>query len=322
MADLQVPTDFFVEDADYVRDLDALRAVREPVFVVEQKVPADLEWDELDPRSKHVLARDLQHRPIGTGRLTPVGKIGRMAVLPEWRGKGVGAVMLTRLIDLARTLGYTQVELHAQVSAIGFYEKFGFVAFGDEYEEAGIQHRSMRLDLAARPPLLRKHPPVGAESTEIEFQTLDACRDLTLELLRSARHKLWIYSRDLDPTLFSGEAIVAELRRIATSGRGAEIHILLQDPAAAVRQSPPLLHLAQRLSSAIQIRQPQDEIDRQYAAAFLLNDQAGLLFRPLGGRFEGAVQPHAPGHHRQLLAYFGQVWERSMPPAELRSLGI
>ena len=138
---------FRVLDADYERDLPRLRAVREPVFIVEQQVPPDLEWDELDPLSIHVLALDDQDAPIGTGRLTPEHKVGRMAVLAPWRSAGVGAAMLERLLAHARRLGYPEIVLHAQVRAIDFYSRHGFEAFGDEYDEAGIRHRSMRMTL-------------------------------------------------------------------------------------------------------------------------------------------------------------------------------
>lgn len=138
---------FRVVDADYHADLDRLRAVREPVFVDEQQVPIELEWDELDPLSIHVLAVDEADRPIATGRLTPQHKIGRMAVLAPWRGSGVGAAVLQRLLDRARELGYPAIELHAQVAALAFYARHGFEAFGEEYDEAGIRHRSMRRTL-------------------------------------------------------------------------------------------------------------------------------------------------------------------------------
>lgn len=138
---------FRIVDADYARDLALLRAVREPVFVQEQNVPLDMEWDELDPLSQHVLALDDGGRPVGTGRLTPDQRIGRMAVLPEWRGHGVGEALLHRLIEQAKALGYPAIELHAQVDAIGFYERNGFNAYGEDFDEAGIRHRHMRRTL-------------------------------------------------------------------------------------------------------------------------------------------------------------------------------
>ena len=139
--------DFRVIEADYTRDLPRLRAVREPVFVMEQQVPLDLEWDTIDPDCRHVLALDAADRPIGTGRLTPQHTIGRMAVLPDWRGKGVGNALLIHLIALARDADWLSVSLHAQVDALGFYRRHGFVVEGGIYTEAGILHQNMTLDL-------------------------------------------------------------------------------------------------------------------------------------------------------------------------------
>ena len=140
---------FHVTSADWTRDRDALRHVRETVFVREQRVPVEMEWDELDAHSDHVLACAADGRPVGTGRLTPEHGIGRMAVLREWRGRGVGAAMLAALIARARQHHWTQVTLHAQVDAIGFYQRFGFSGRGDAFMEAGIRHRLMCLDLEA-----------------------------------------------------------------------------------------------------------------------------------------------------------------------------
>jgi predicted GNAT family N-acyltransferase len=320
---MSVPSsDYFVEIADYATDLEALRAVREPVFVVEQQVPIELEWDELDPRSRHVLARDTGGAPIGAGRLTPEHKIGRMAVLPQWRGRGVGAAMLTALTDLARTLGYGEVGLHAQVSAIDFYRRAGFQPYGDRFMEAGIEHQSMRraLEPMASPP--RFSMAADPEQQEREFDAFADCRDALLELLRGARRQLWIYSRDLDPTLLNAPEALEEVRRIGLSGRGAELRLLVQDPAAAQQARAPLVPLLQRMSSAVKVRQPVDEVDLQYASAFVLNDVGGYLFRPLASRFEGYFSVRGVGRHRQLLDYFRQVWERAAPADELRVMRL
>lgn len=83
---------------------------------------------------------------MGTGRLLPDGHIGRMAVLREWRGKGVGALLLRALVELARSRGHTSVRLNAQTQALGFYRRYGFEAVGAQFMEAGIPHLAMRLD--------------------------------------------------------------------------------------------------------------------------------------------------------------------------------
>ena len=123
-------------------------AIRQKVFIEEQGVPQDLELDEFDLTAWHALAfwRD---QCIGTGRLVEVGKnagqIGRMAVLADFRGQGFGTAILMKLIDQAAAQGISTLTLHSQVYAIPFYEKFGFIAQGPIYEEAGIPHRNMIL---------------------------------------------------------------------------------------------------------------------------------------------------------------------------------
>src|ERR1700693_1207486 len=97
------------------------RPVREQVFVAEQKVPLELEWDEWDECSDHAVARDINGQAIGTARLLPDGRIGRMAVLGEWRRRGVGTALLVALLERARKRSMRQVTLHAQTHAAGFY---------------------------------------------------------------------------------------------------------------------------------------------------------------------------------------------------------
>ena len=121
--------------------------VRHEVFVMEQQVPPELEMDEMDAQCIHAVAYDARHTPIATGRLLPDGHIGRMAVRKVARGTGVGGQVLQRLIQAARARGDTQVVLSAQVHAMGFYTRYGFVAESDVYMDAGIPHRTMRLQL-------------------------------------------------------------------------------------------------------------------------------------------------------------------------------
>lgn len=120
--------------------------IRFVVFVDEQKVPAEIELDEYDAVCVHVIARD-GGRAVGTGRLLPDAHIGRMAVLREARGKGVGAAMLKVLMEAARARGDEEVALSAQTHALDFYRKQGFVEEGPQYMDAGIPHQSMRCRL-------------------------------------------------------------------------------------------------------------------------------------------------------------------------------
>lgn len=141
---------FTLQLAAWATHGDELYAVRHAVFVAEQGVPEELEQDEHDALCLHMLARDVAGRAIGTGRLLADGHIGRVAVLPAWRGRGVGAALMERLIALARQRGFRQVRLNAQTSALAFYEKLGFSAEGEDFIDAGIPHRRMTLILDDR----------------------------------------------------------------------------------------------------------------------------------------------------------------------------
>ena len=127
-------------------ELEALLALRYEVFVVGQEVPADLEHDENDPAYDHAVAL-IDGQVVGTGRLLPEGVIGRMAVADSVRGQGVGAAVLAVLEQRATERGLAEVELHAQVHAVGFYDKAGYTPYGPVYLEAGIEHQSMRKEL-------------------------------------------------------------------------------------------------------------------------------------------------------------------------------
>lgn len=134
-----------VRTADWEADGERIRHIRQRVFIEEQNVPPELEWDEFDPISTHFLAFDTKRDAVGTGRLQPDGKITRMAVLPAARGAGVGAALLEALLYAAIHQGKAVPWLHAQADAVGFYESFGFTVVGDPFTEAGIEHRKMRL---------------------------------------------------------------------------------------------------------------------------------------------------------------------------------
>ena len=141
---------FRVRRAHWQRDREHLRGIREAVFVREQRVASELEWDGLDESCLHVLAEDRNGVPIGTGRLLPDGHIGRMAVLAAWRGRGVGSAILTELLRLASQKAMSEVVLNAQLHALGFYERHGFAAEGEVFVDAGIDHRRMRRALKSR----------------------------------------------------------------------------------------------------------------------------------------------------------------------------
>ncbi|MGD8742862.1 MAG: GNAT family N-acetyltransferase [Granulosicoccaceae bacterium] len=140
----QTMTDYRVRPADWLGDNAALRDLRTRVFINEQHVPEALEWDGEDETARHWLAEDASQHALGTVRLLANGHIGRMAVIPEYRGQGIGSALLRAVLDAARAQGLDRVFLHAQTSAMEFYSRHGFRVCSEEFEDAGIPHRSMQ----------------------------------------------------------------------------------------------------------------------------------------------------------------------------------
>jgi len=316
--------DFYIELANWGKDFAALHSVREQVFVIEQQVRIEEEQDEFDVTSLHVLAFDQAGNPIGTARLTPEHKIGRMAVLKEWRNRGVGAGLLRTLLEYAQAKSFPSIELHAQMSAIGFYEKFGFIGYGEEFIEANIPHRRMRLELAPTEIPSQKNAIDSQPSSE-KWQSIVSSEQASiamLEIIQLAKRELCIYTRDLDAALLDTEKSVEALKQLALSGRGVRIRILVQNPLMAIQSGHRLISSIERLPTAFAVRIPTQEEDFQYPSAFILNDQNGFYFRPLGNRFEGESHTYAPARHKQLWEYFEQVWQFSEPSVELRHLSI
>lgn len=136
-----------IQRSDWPHHRAELLAVRFAVFVEEQGVPAEIEEDDQDPAATHLLARDAHGTAVGCGRLLPGGVIGRMAVLADHRGHGIGGRLLQELLAIAAGAGLSRLTLHAQCSAQGFYHRAGFRPVGPVFEEAGIPHQKMVRDL-------------------------------------------------------------------------------------------------------------------------------------------------------------------------------
>jgi len=134
-----------VQPASWQHDRDRLQYVRRRVFIEEQGVAEEEEWDAADPVSWHVLAIDEKRDVVGTGRLEPDGKIGRVAVLSQFRGRGVGEAIMRCLVNHATDSGLEGIYLHAQTTAAGFYRRLGFRAEGSAFDEVGIPHVRMRM---------------------------------------------------------------------------------------------------------------------------------------------------------------------------------
>lgn len=297
---------FSVTRADWERDEAALREVRSRVFIEEQDVPIDLEWDGLDPECVHALAI-ADGRPVGTGRLTPDGHVGRMAVIADWRGRGVGTALLQHLMRAGRERGDTACELNAQVSAIGFYERFGFRTEGDEFMDAGIPHRRMRLDYAEKP------------GERLDGHT--ALADALLYLARTARHQFSLYAPDLAPRLTDSPALATALKDFLLSGNRCSVRLLVGDARAAAAGGHALLRLVATLPSRCELLQlcaedePTDEV-------YAFNDTGGSFHQPRIEDADGILVRGSKINAREFQHRFEPLWDRGEPAPDGRRLQL
>ena len=140
---------FHVMQTSWEKHKKDLVRIRTLVFINEQLVPPELEWDGYDKDCWHVIAQTNNNEYIATGRMLYDGHIGRMAVFTEFRNQGIGSAMLNELLKIAKQQGLNEVFLHAQTSAIEFYQTHGFVISSEEFMDAGIPHVTMRKSLAS-----------------------------------------------------------------------------------------------------------------------------------------------------------------------------
>lgn len=140
------PAEIELQFLDWTDAKQLAKPIRTTVFIQEQQVPESEELDDEDKVSLHIVVIK-DGEAVATARLTQNGKIGRMAVLKDSRKQGIGSMMLIKLIELAKQQGHQQIKLWSQTYAQGFYQKHGFIAYGDEFLDAGIPHIEMHLNI-------------------------------------------------------------------------------------------------------------------------------------------------------------------------------
>ncbi|HRP87456.1 MAG TPA: GNAT family N-acetyltransferase [Gammaproteobacteria bacterium] len=312
-------SDFKVRLADWERDEPALREVRTSVFVKEQAVSEREEWDGLDAECTHAVAENAAQGVFGTGRLHPSGKIGRMAVLPEWRGQGVGAAILRRLLEEATNRGLESVYLHAQVQVLGFYSRFGFVAEGEEFEEANIPHRLMRLRL----PRGGTGLAAAGEQTGTR-RVLSGKREFAAavaDVAAVAARSLAIFTPDLEHGIYDTKPFLETVKRLVLSRSHARIRVLVSDPDRVQLSVNRFLHVGRRLSTFIEFRRLAESFQER-GDAFLVADNAALVYRARADRWEGVADTREPRMARRYLGEFDQMWQHSETAQEIGELRI
>ncbi|WP_295843590.1 GNAT family N-acetyltransferase [uncultured Xanthomonas sp.] len=292
---------FRIAALDPVRDGAELRALRAAAGTAVDLADAAAALDAL---SDHLVARSEDGQAVGAARLGADRRIAALAVLPDWRGRGVGSALLRGLIEQAQRRHWPQLELQAPAAALAFCARHGFLP-----PPGGVAATAEAV------PLRRRFD--GAVAVEDAAMAIAA----SIAVLAQARRQVLIHSRMLDPGLLDDARVVEQMRRFAVAAHAKQVRVLLHDAAAPQRVGAPLLALAQRLPSVFEFREVSDPVDRSDATAYLVNEGGGYYFRGLGHRYDGETDLLGGGRARQLRAAFERVWERARPCSELRALG-
>ncbi|UTW45770.1 GNAT family N-acetyltransferase [bacterium SCSIO 12696] len=307
-----------IEPASWQEHRQLLLSIREPVFVEEQQVPVEIEIDQQDPVSQHWLVFSAEGQAIATARLEPSGKVGRMAVLKNHRGLGVGSSLLRRIILDASSSGHSKLYLHAQSHAIDFYKQFDFLPYGDEFDEAGISHVAMNLDLGR----YRQRGNSGTvQTTFIENST--ALESSLRKAISEARQTIRWYCQPFNHDILASAQIVESLRHFLQQSDRCELHLLVQDIDANNHSQDMLLGLQRAIDSRFQIRQCDSQDSTPDSALLVIVDDSQLLRTSVGtSTLHGVQRKNAYAEARQHTERFEQLWQRSVVPAELRRLSI
>lgn len=311
-----------IEEAFWLDDKDALRAIRKEVFIEEQGVSQSEEWDELDETSRHFIAY-IKEEAVACIRLVEkqaeqgrAFKITRLAVKKPHRAQGIGAHLLVHASDIALSEHASSIFLHAQRDARAFYEKSGFIAQGDTFDEAGIEH--VKMFFSATPEhLIRLY-----QKRVMRFSSPNHAGMHLRYLANCARRQISIISNDLMRDIYHNEDLYQALLSFLRDNRNARIRILVADSQNLIQESHLLTRLTQRLPSKMQIRKLLDDADTPDECYALFDRRALLLFNDESSALGFANYDNSP-LCLSMLEKFDLLWQyQSEEDQNLRILSL
>jgi predicted GNAT family N-acyltransferase len=337
-------SDIRIEVVDW-NGCETLREIRREVFIDEQQVPIDEEWDAYDNSAIHFLMR-VDGEPAGTARLLSDGHIGRVAILRRWRGQGLGEALMRAVMDHARDSGMTVLALSAQTHALDFYRQLGFRVCSNEYIEAGIPHHAMILDTFGQvetdlPPLEFEspgrfdihNPPddraryasklshrLGQHDQLIEIDE-DNALDNACSMALQARRQLLIYGVDLAQWLFHRRDFIDCCEQVITAQPRFRIRVLAQEIRDDLLSGHSLVRLMQRFPSFCEVRRQHPDLPRD-AQLYLVADDSGILMFPRATIRNGFARYASPDQARRWSRSFNELWDSSRSDPALRRLSL
>ncbi|MEM6301001.1 MAG: GNAT family N-acetyltransferase [Pseudomonadota bacterium] len=308
--DSTVSTDHLLRQAYWPEDTDALRELRQAVFVEEQGVAQDIEWDGKDADALHALL-EIDGRPIACGRILSDGRIGRLAVRKEHRNQSYGTMVLAKLVEFARARGDAHVYLHAQAAAESFYKRSGFRREGAEFLEAEIRHVSMEMELHYK----------DWDSLLYPVRYPQPFSDLVVAQARLARRELRILSPRLDRAAFEQQDLYSAVRQLLKRGRMSRVQVIVQDVPSLIARGHGMLELARRLPSAVEIRALKEH-PQWNGDTLIIRDRDSVLTRSSGDHAAAFYRPQDRARAKTAVSRFDDLWNASTVSPEFRSLSI
>lgn len=282
-----------IEQVAWLAGKSQLEQIRKKVFVEEQGVSESDEWDDKDDQAWHFLAYSQDSKAVACARLLPEGKLTRMAVLTDFRGLGIGKKLLHTIEVFAASRQIKTLHLDAQIQALNFYQRLGYKAEGDVFLDAGIEHLRMQKSL---------------ESDVLRFSTAADAANHISQFATEANRSIDIFSHSLSPLIYGSQSIQAELSRLARRGRNSTIRILVRDTKPLNGVDHPLVSLAKRLPSSIQVKQ-YIEGAKDPDMGFFCVDGQHLVYFSDEANFEGFARRAAKAESKSFLEEFDYLWQ-------------
>ena len=280
-----------------------ISAIRRAVFIEEQGVTEQEEWDGLDENADtlHLLAY-LNGKPRGTARVLANGQLGRFSVLMPFRHYGLGAKLIQEAINHALMHNIQSLFLYAQLHVIQLYEKFGFQTVGKPFLDAGITHKKMVLNMASQDDLSKVY------KDDAIFSTIEALNLHLRQMTQHAARNLKVMTSQLSLQLYSDERFLEYLSQLARQSRFSEIQILVQDTSSLVGIRHPIIELSQRLPSKLQIKKCLEPPQKRQHAYWVF-DQKHLIYFNDEKNSQGFANYNAESSAKNLLHDFEYIWQ-------------
>lgn len=293
-----------IQNTDWVNHRDLLSGIRHTVFVEEQRVPVELEVDDLDPKARHFIVFD-GDSAIATARLLDDGCIGRMAVLRDYRANGIGLALLNHIIATARQQGFDSLYLSSQEHALAFYARSGFVPLGETFVDAGIPHRAMTLSLTSGPR---------------QVVSIENFAHAAFTAASQSRRRLRIFSYSLEANVFADKLLAAMISRLCRRHRSTGVEILVCDDAPLREGFHPLVELSQKLSSSIEIRVIDSAYTSETKHYSVIADDKAIFAYGRQADSPAWMALDSPALTREPLETFNRMWSMGQPTPWLRRL--